>query len=252
MYEFIIEVAGVRVLMKCRYEKTMQYMSDYIVSGESFDIVSSVSDDELASMINEVGASERNHYLVEITALYRPIAEAIPMRDCFVFHGAAIGYRDKAILFTAPSGTGKTTHISLWKKHLGEDVVIINGDKPIITAKNDKTTVHGTPWSGKERWQNNISSELSAICLVMRGTENKIERVESGEILQELIYQTYVPKDSLSLVRTLELLDAVLSKVPVYRLYCDISKEAVKCSFECLTGLDFEKERIKENNFYED
>lgn len=245
MYEYIIEVAGVRVLIQSRFEKTREYMKDYIVGGDSYDIRSCVSDDELLKMINEVSASEKNHYLVEVTGLYRPIAEAIPAMGGFVFHGAAISYRGKAFLFTAPSGTGKTTHISLWQKHLGEDVRIINGDKPIIRVNDEKVTVHGTPWSGKEHLQENSSSELSAICLIVRGEENRIERVKPADILDELLFQTYMPKDSTGLVRTLELADKVLSRVPVYRLCCNISENAVKCSLEGMTDFVYDDVRIK-------
>lgn len=251
MYEFIIEVAGVKVLVKSRYEQTRQYMQDYIVDSDSYDLCSSVTDEEIDKAAEEaIGIAHRYH--VETTALYRPIAEAMPFYNGFVFHGASISYQGKAYLFTAPSGTGKSTHISLWKKYLGEEVKIVNGDKPIITATDGKVLIHGTPWSGKERWQKNTSAELSAICLVMRGSENKIEKVDSGEILRDLIYQTYVPSNSESLLKTLELLDAVLKSVPVYRLWCDISQDAVRCSFEGMTGLDFDEFKIKENNSDED
>lgn len=237
--EYVIEVAGVRVRIKSRFEKTKKYMKDYIVDGDDAEIYAFVSDEDMDRTLSEPGGS--NKLMSEITGLYRPIAEAMPMKNGLVFHGAAISYKDRAFLFTAPSGTGKSTHISLWHKYLGENVEIINGDKPIISVKDDCVLICGTPWSGKEHWQKNISRELSAICILMRGNENKIERVASGEILEALLNQTYIPKNPQSLVKTLELLDKVLTSVPVYRLYCDISEEAVKCSFEGMTNIKYEE-----------
>ncbi len=248
MVEFIISVAGVRVLVKCRFEETRQYMKDYIVKGDSYDIKASVSDEEIESMLCEIGS--KNTALAERTGLYRPIAEAFPSDyEGFVFHGAAIKYKDKAYLFTAPSGTGKSTHITLWKKYLGSDnVTVINGDKPIVTVRTgEKPMIYGTPWSGKEHWQTNTGAELSAICLLCRGKENKIERISPKESVDFLLGQVYMPHSPLSLVRTMELIDKLLSEVPVYKLYCDISEEAVKCSLEGMSTLVYNDERKKDN-----
>lgn len=72
------------------------------------------------------------------------MAKNIVKYDGFVIHGACILYKDNAYLFIAPSGTGKTTHIRLWIKHL-RDLVIINGDKPIIRLINTLPYIYGTP-----------------------------------------------------------------------------------------------------------
>ena len=157
------------------------------------------------------------------------------MYDRMVFHGAVIAYKGKGFLFTAPSGTGKTTHISLWKKYL-DGVDIVNGDKPILQIKEDTVTAYATPYAGKEGFQNHGSTELHAICFIHRGEKNTIRRVTTGEILTELMHQVYLPKDAQALMKTLDLLNGLCSAVPVYVLECDISEEAVRTSCEALTG----------------
>ncbi len=53
-------------------------------------------------------------------------------------HGAVVSWKQEGYIFTAPSGTGKTTHVRLWKEHLGPDVEIINGDKPVLEVGEDE------------------------------------------------------------------------------------------------------------------
>lgn len=153
MDSFVIKIAGRNVRISTRFPDTARkYMKDYIVPEDSFDIDAFVADDELRDIMSELSAE--NAALGEITNLYRPIAEKMPFYDSVVFHGAAVEYGGRGYIFTAPSGTGKSTHIALWRKYVG-DVKIINGDKPILKASDDKTLVCSTPWAGKGRCQSN-------------------------------------------------------------------------------------------------
>jgi hypothetical protein len=154
-------------------------------------------------------------------------------------HGASISYDDKAYLFTAPSGTGKSTHIRLWKKYLGEKVKIVNGDKPFLSIENNTPIIYGTPWAGKERWHRNCSEHLAGICFIQRGFTNTICMLKPEESLSLLFKQVYMPDDAVAVGHTLELLDALIRNVPLYLLECDMSEDAVRCSFETLTGLPY-------------
>ncbi len=86
----------------------------------------------------------------ECLHIYRKIAEQLPKYERCVVHGAAISYKNNAVLFIAPSGTGKSTHIRLWHRYLGDAIGIINGDKPILHITKNEINVYGTPWAGKE------------------------------------------------------------------------------------------------------
>ena len=74
-------------------------------------------------------------YLEEL-AVYRKIAEAMLRYDTFLFHGSVISVDGEAYIFTAKSGTGKSTHTRLWREYLGERAVMVNDDKPLISVKN--------------------------------------------------------------------------------------------------------------------
>lgn len=113
-----------------------------------------------------------NEY-IETLVLLRNISEQLPRFDCFLMHGAVVSEDEDGYMFTATSGTGKSTHISLWKKYF-DNVEIVNGDKPFLRVGEEGVTAYGTPWAGKEGWQKNVSVPLSAVCLLKRGLTNKI------------------------------------------------------------------------------
>ena len=100
--------------------------------------------------------------------------------------------------------------------------------------------IYGTPWAGKERWHRNCSASLRGICFVTRGAVNSIRKLKPGEHLTELLHQVFLPSDATSVALTLGLVDKLLEKVPIYLLTCDMSEDAVRCSFETLTGLNYD------------
>ncbi len=235
MTRFNISLANLNIEMNCKYNFTREFCKDYITDSTKADIVATATD---AEIIEEITASNRvlaNDY-VESICLYRSIAEQLPAFDCCVFHGAAISYSGLAYLFVAPSGTGKTTHIKLWRKYLGDRVDIINGDKPILHITDNGVTVYGTPYAGKEGWQKNTSFKLGGICIIKRGTSNRIDKLNAYKNLPYLIRQIYMPKSEINARRTLELTDKLCLNLPLYLLQCDISQQAVKTAFEALTG----------------
>jgi hypothetical protein len=124
---------------------------------------------------------------------------------------------------------------------------IVNGDKPFISLESVDGSalitakVYGTPWAGKEGWEKNRSAELNGICFLQRGKENKIRKLEPSECLNYLFNQVYLPKDPVALDMTLELADLLTKNVPLYLLECYISEEAVKCSFEGMSGMEYKK-----------
>lgn len=244
MEQINIRLAGHIIRVLYRYEKNRDFFADYITDDDTApEIIASVTEEEIRHTVAEVpGISPET---AELTSLYRPIAEALPHLGGFVFHGAAISFGGKGYIFTAPSGTGKSTHIKLWRKHLGNKVDIINGDKPIITVSDGGVFVHGTPWAGKERWQKNCSFPLGGICLLRRSISCKAEEADTDDDLPFLLSQTYISPDADVTGKTMELLDKVIRSVKISRLYCDISEEAVRCSFEEMCSLCYDDHKLR-------
>ena len=173
---------------------------------------------------------------LETLVIYRKLCERLVEKNILLFHSAAILVAGKAYLFTAPSGTGKSTHIKLWRKRFGKAVGIINGDKPLISVTPDEIRVWGTPWDGKEHWSANRSAPIAGICQIARGVENEICRVSPGEALSVLFSQTYRPTTEAGMRKNVQLLAEISQRVPFWRLKCNMSTEAAEISYAAMRG----------------
>lgn len=236
--KFIVGLADKYIEINSVYDALRNFFKDYLVTDVTPDFSVSLSQEDISAEQEVTSENQFSPTYLETLALLRKLAEILPSHNRILMHGASISYNEHAYLFTAPSGTGKSTHIRLWKKYLGDDVKIVNGDKPFISLE-DEPVIYGSPWAGKENWHRNCKMPLKGICFVQRGTTNSIRRIEASDCLSLLFKQVYLPADTLAAGLTLELVDMLIKKVPLYVLTCDMSEDAVRCSFEALTGLSY-------------
>lgn len=155
------------------------------------------------------------------------IAFCQTVRGNMVLHSAAASYKGQAMLFSAPSETGKSTHTSLWKKYYTDDVVLFNDDTPIILPEGDGLLACGTPWSGKTEINENMYFPLKAIVFLKQGKENSIRPLTTVETVIRLLNETKKPVFEDLMDKHMEIINNIISKTPVYELTCNISKEAV-------------------------
>ena len=167
---------------------------------------------------------------LETLAVYRKIAEKMPEYDTILVHGSCVAVDGVGYLFTAKSGTGKSTHTRLWRQELGERAVMVNDDKPLIRIADGQAVVYGTPWNGKHRLGENISAPLKAVCVLERGKENRIVKAEKSEVYHMLLQQTHRPCDPAMLARTLMLLDN-MGKIGLYKLSCNMDISAAQVAY---------------------
>jgi hypothetical protein len=174
---------------------------------------------------------------LETLAVYRKIAERMPAYNTFLFHGSCVAVDGIGYLFTAKSGTGKSTHSRLWRELLGDRAVMVNDDKPLIRVNPDGTaTVYGTPWDGKHHLSTNIAVPLKAICILERAKQNTIRQITAGEAYPMLLQQAYRPMDSTALSKTLTLIDKLAASVSLWRLGCNTDIEAARVAYEAMKG----------------
>lgn len=173
-------------------------------------------------------------YLEEL-AVYRKIADKLPAFDTILFHGSVVAVDGQGYLFTAKSGTGKSTHTRLWREYFGERAVMVNDDKPLIHI-GETVTVYGTPYNGKHHLGSNISVPLRAICILTRSEENHISPVSAQEAYPMLMQQVYRSSDVSVLSRTLSLVDGLAEKTALYRLGCNMEKEAAVIAYNGMNG----------------
>ncbi len=146
-----------------------------------------------------------------------------------VMHGSAISYEGKGIVFSAPSGTGKSTHAGLWKQHYGERVLHINDDKPAIRFDAEGPIVYGTPWSGKTDTNSNICAPLKAIVFLKQASENRIQQLSVEDAVEHIYRETVRPfYDEALGLKVLDTAERLIQSVPVFLLECTISTQAVE------------------------
>jgi hypothetical protein len=152
-----------------------------------------------------------------------------------VVHGSSVSYRNQGILFSANSGTGKSTHAALWKKVFGDDAVIINDDKPAIRCYNNVPYLYGTPWSGKTDLNENMHTELKVIVFLQQAADNTIERLTVRDSIFSLMSQISRPYYDENIgLKTMPIIEKLVQTVPVYRLSCNISSQAVETAYRKL------------------
>ena len=180
---------------------------------------------------------------LETLAVYRQIAQKMLAFDTFLIHGSAVAVDGEAYLFIAKSGTGKSTHARLWRELHGSRAVMINDDKPLLRLvpaespqEHSIPLICGTPWSGKHHLNTNISVPLRAICILERGEENRIHKINKKEAFLSLIRQIYRPSDPEAMRKTLILIDRL--QVDYYRLACNMELEAARVSYGVMSGKD--------------
>lgn len=235
---FKMKLADIVLGVNAKYEYLAEYCNRYRIQDGTPEFTIELTMDDIRAEGKHMDSDEIAGQLpyLETLAALRKIADDMPLRDRFLMHGAVLSWKGNGLMFTAPSGTGKSTHLALWKKYLGDQVEIVNGDKPILWATEKETRVYGTPWAGKERWETNTDVSLKGICFLQRGSRNEIRKITPSEAMPLLMRQVYYTSDPQRAGKILELLDRVFATVPFYLMKCDISEEAVRCSFEAMTG----------------
>ena len=154
-----------------------------------------------------------------------------------MLHASAVVLDGNAYCFSAHSGTGKSTHTAQWLEHFKDrNPFIINDDKPAIKLEEDGFKVYGTPFSGKHDISVNTAVPLKGIAFIERSNTNSIRRLEPREVFSLLLNQTVRPKDEAKLDKLCELIDKLLTQVPVYLLRCNISHEAAQLAYDEMSG----------------
>ncbi len=169
---------------------------------------------------------------LESISVYRQIAKKLLEYNGIILHAAVISVDGKAYAFSAPSGTGKSTHIRLWKKAFGDRVSIVNGDKPLIRYIDGKLYAYGTPWCGKEGYNANTKAPLDSICFISRAEKNSIVRIDPNSALPKIFTQLLMPDNESQTDSFFNMLNLIFDKVKFYSLGCNMDIEAAYVAYE--------------------
>ena len=152
-----------------------------------------------------------------------------------ILHAACVVHEGRAILFTAPSGTGKSTQAELWRCHRGGR--IINGDRVAIRLEAGVSVACGIPFAGSSEYCENITVPLGAIVYLGQAPETSIEQLTGFRAFRAVWEGCGVNTwDRQDLEMATALVQSVLETVPVYRLYCTPDESAVVALERALYG----------------
>lgn len=237
-----MKIAGHTAKVTSLFESTPQYLKAYLSEDSpefSFTVTREHIAFEQADLLEE---AQRDGFrprvftdpFLERAAIQRTFAEYLFHYNVLLFHGSAIAVDGDGYLFTAHSGTGKSTHTRLWREVFGSRAVMINDDKPFLELRPEGVWLHGSPWSGKHGLDSNICVPLKGICILERGPENRISSISREAALPILQKQAYAPlaEDTRSAFHSL--VDALSRNVPVWKLACNKNPDAALTAWEVM------------------
>lgn len=205
---------------------------DYLAENEDPKFSILATDEDLA--FEQAQAEENIEFskpYLEFIALYRKFCEKVLDYGVVLCHGSVVELDGKAYMFTAPSGTGKSTHAKMWRQRFGDRVTMINDDKPLLKFCEDGVYAYGTPWDGKHHLSTNTCAKLAGICFLKQADVNSIRQIGPEESVGLLMNQIYRPRNAEGLMKTMDYADRLISEIPIYLMGCTISEEAAEIAY---------------------
>ena len=232
------EIAGYKVVMTTYFQRTRRKAEAYRAQTEwSEDEADIIIDYEPEYLENVQKKSKMKLSLEDWEYLYtgEVFHRRVVKKNGCMIHSSAVAVDGYAYLFSADSGTGKSTHTALWKQYLGEKAVILNDDKPIVRRKGELWYVFGTPWSGKTDLQVNDCAKLGGIVFLKRTEKNTIKEISVGEAIPKYLKQTIhqvSKEETMDLILTQ--MEQILVETPLYEMGCNISEEAASLAYHTI------------------
>ena len=214
-------IAGLKVDMECSGRTRKQAEAYAVPAVGPADLT--VTCDVLKVM--ELNPQITTEEMAEYVGSAMVFAKELLNFNGIYLHASAVVLDEKAYLFSAPSGTGKSTHTEKWCRLFG--ATYLNDDKPVLRLIDGVWMAYGTPWSGKYDLSAPISVPLGGLIFLRRGQENTIHKLPPEEAVPRFMSQTLwrhkTPED---LEKQLVLVDKLLRRFPLWLLSCRNDDEA--------------------------
>ena len=234
MDAFVMEVAGLVTQVQPMFFSTREYCRPYLSERKPEFFIEITEEDLIRQQVlldqeaDAEGLRRRKFTepFLERTVIQEKIAEKLLERNTLLLHGSTVAVDGQAYLFTAPCGTGKSTHTRFWREVFRDRAVMVNDDKVFLQLRQEGVWAYGSPWTGKHGIGNNISAPLKGICFLRRGTENRIQKAEPQEWLPELIHQCFLPED-----RYASLVQQLAQRIPLWEMSCTKDPQAAAIAY---------------------
>lgn len=225
----VLQLARVNVAVTLLHEEYSRLYHPYLTQNPA-ELSVEIHSQDIDKVISYYPPNVTPAY-IEHMELCKKVSDVLIPCNRVVFHGTAFLWHEKAWIFTAPAGTGKSTQYLLWKLLFGDDIQIINGDKPILHFQNDgEIVVFPSPWNGKENMGRLINAPLGGIVLLEQGNENRIDIVKHG-VAQDIYSQfLFTAADTSAISAVCRMADTMLRNIPVWHFVnCGDRSSAILC-----------------------
>ena len=211
--------------------RTLQQAKAYeVLSEQPADIVLECDVDEILELNPTLTSRDVAQYMGTGAIFARELLSF----DGTFLHSSAVVLDGKAYLFSAPSGTGKSTHTEKWCRLFGARY--LNDDKPALRLVDGVWMAYGTPWSGKHDLSSNEGVPVGGVAVLRRGEENSIAQMQPAEALPWIMSQTSYRLSRANMEKQLILVDQFLRQVPIWQLYCRNEDAAAFVSRDAMTA----------------
>ncbi len=173
-------------------------------------------------------------FTIDSVLRHLPLSHMLLKFDAFVLHGAYILVNGEAIIFSAPSGTGKSTQAELWRKH--RSAAVINGDRVLVRKSAGGFTAGGIHFAGTSGICENVTAPLRAIVVLGQAKQNSLRRCTGSQALHSLFGQSACCDIDGEPVRLVGLMSELINSTEILRLDCLPDVSAVEMLSDFLYG----------------
>lgn len=213
------------------FGRTLTQAKPYLTSDAPVDLMIHSYPEQLKERHPDLSLDDCE-YLSTGGSFYRQLAEF----QGIMLHASCVVVENRAYLFSAPCGTGKSTHVRLWLELLGERAFILNDDKPALRIIDGQIYAYGTPWSGKDDCSRNAKALLGGIAVVRRGKENSMRPLPPDEAIFALMNQTARSIRPDAMEGCINTVGYIVSHASIFELCCNMDPSAARLSYETMSG----------------
>lgn len=232
---FKARIADFNILFEEYYNLLYLNMGDFATEFDEPDFYVKTTLEDITHE-EEISECKSRPYRYELTCAFRYLSNQLYKKDACVLHSCFINAQGRGIAFTARSGTGKTTHMNLWKQLLGDEMEIINGDKPIVRFIEGVPFGYGTPWKGKEQLGGTGRAPLTDICIIERAKKNETIPATKEEAVMILLGQVYMPESPEGVAATMEIINKIVEKCRFWKIRCNMNLDAATTAYNAIFG----------------
>lgn len=217
LMKLTLNLAGVPIALRLNHAEYEPIFRPFVCN-EAPSAEVSIAPDTLRECRKHSPESPEEAY-AEYMELCPLVCDALLPHDRAIFHSVAFLWQGRAWLLAGLSGAGKTTHYALWKLLYGEELRMLNGDKPILDFSGENVQVCPSPWMGKERLRSMHSAPLGGIVFLRQGQQNRMTRLSATDAIERLFLQFLFTRSTPEQVHSVcRLEERLLHEIPIWQL----------------------------------